>query len=540
MIETGNELLDKFVTLGEALILIFVFVQICIKLSWQGHPFYHDPGSPKVVPYYIPFIGSSLSFWGDMVGFLTKWSKYYKSDIFSTFMGGKPFICVMDPLAAAHLVSGRIQELSWVEAKYRMMKNGLGGSHDAAHDWITTADLKNEHAIVEKHLLSGENLNKVMLHYQQILEKDIFPKLMNSTTNGSTGGEWTQGKLLDIVGKAIYYATIESVFGYRSLKNGDDYDTTMIFERRFPHFTGMNSQFMQSLDSKHFNARETHVKKMKDIFQKILSPTYEPPDDEADFFSDLIRDYGKFAHNKMELNDIARFHYLFFVASYYNTIPAGFWSVFQMLLDKNALEACRKEVLEVKAAKLQKGDKSEYLTLEELDSMDILDSLVTEATRLRSTTKMLRLRYAGKDFNLKLPLPISGETKQFFVKKGTYFIFCNNFLHRDPEIFQDPDEFKYNRFAKDSKTGKKPVFSKNGKRIHRPVDAFGGGLTMCPGRRFAVAEIKAIIAYFVTNYEFRWPEDKAPQPPVDNVGIVNTGMPIGDVDFEYRRIKKSE
>lgn len=193
---------------------------------------------------------------------------------------------------AAHLVSGRIQELSWVEAKYRMMKNGLGGSHDAAHDWITTADLKNEHAIVEKHLLSGENLNKVMLHYQQILEKDIFPKLM--TNSGSTGGEWTQGKLLDIVGKAIYYATIESVFGYRSLKNGNDYDTTMIFERRFPHFTGMNSQFMQSLDSKYFNARETHVKKMKDIFQKILSPTYEPADEEADFFSDLIRDYGMF------------------------------------------------------------------------------------------------------------------------------------------------------------------------------------------------------------------------------------------------------
>lgn len=104
MIETGNELLDKFVTLGEALILIFVFVQICIKLSWQGHPFYHDPGSPKVVPYYIPFIGSSLSFWGDMVGFLNKWSKYYKSDIFSTFMGGKPFICVMDPLAGMFYV----------------------------------------------------------------------------------------------------------------------------------------------------------------------------------------------------------------------------------------------------------------------------------------------------------------------------------------------------------------------------------------------------------------------------------------------------
>ena len=535
--EESKDGVSSYIYYVQMFSLFLLFIVIHRKISWRNHPFYHDSRAPPVVPYFIPFLGIAGSFWSDMIGFFNYYSKKYDSDIFGGYMGGKPFYFVTDSLASAHLVSGRISSLSWVEAKYRMMKNGLGGSHEAAHTWITQADLKNEHAIVEKHMLNGENLNKTLFHYQEVLEHDIVPNLMKIEKEN----EWKRDGLMNIVGKAIYYATIDTVFGYKSLRNDADYNITMIFERRFPIFTGMSSQLLQMRDYKGYSARETHIKKMKDIFAKILSPSFEPADKNDDFFSALVKEYGQLSYEKMDLEDIARFHYLFFVASYFNTIPAGFWAIFEMLRDPKALEACKKEVYNAKAKKEKDISESKhddesggYFTLAELDNMDILESLITEGMRLRSTAKMLRLRYSNEDFHLKLPLPLSGKTVEFDVKKGTYFVSCPTIMHRDPEIFEDPMTFKYDRFAKDE-NGKAPVFKKNGKRLHRPVDAFGGGLTMCPGRRFAVTEIKSLIATLLLNYDMRWVDGKVPEPPVDTKGIVNTGMPTHDIQFEFRK-----
>jgi len=536
-IENSSSMVLFFQIAGIVLLLVWAHR----KISWINHPFYHDPGAPPVVPYFIPIIGVTFSFWTDMLGFFQYWLKKYDTDIFGGYMGGKPYYFVNDYLAAAHLVSGRISSLSWVEAKYRMLTNGLGGSHDAAHKWITEADLKHEHAIVEKHLLNGENLNQTLFQYQKVLKHEILPDLMSPHKEG----QWGKGGVMTIVGRAIYYATIDTVFGYKSLKNKKDYDITMIFERRFPIFTGMGSKLLQMRDHKGYSARETHVKKMKNIFLNLLSPSSsdnDDYDDYDDFFSDLVKEYGEFAHKTMNTDDIARFHYLFFCASYFNTIPACFWAVFEMLRDPKALEACTKEVFAAKAAKTKADvesnhhpeSKDDFFTLSELDNLDILESLVTEAMRLRSTSKMIRLRYSNEDFRLKLPLPLSGKTAEFNVKKGTYFVSCPTLMHRDPALFEDPMTFKFDRFAKDAK-GRLPIFTKSGKRIHRPVDAFGGGLTMCPGRRFAVTEIKSLIATMILEYELRWPDGKVPSPPIDTWGIVNTGMPTHDVEFEFRK-----
>ena len=536
-VEVPKSFFSSFLYFEISISFLFL-VLIARKISWRRHPFYHDSQAPPVVPYYIPFFGVTASFWTDMLGFFRKWRKNYETDIFGGYMGGKPFYFICDPLASAHLVSGRISSLSWVEAKYRMLKNGLGGSHEAAHTWITRADLKTEHSVVEKYLQNGTNLNNAVFKYQEVLENDILPNLMKIEKEG----EWQKGGMMNIIGKSIFYGNIDTMFGYKSLRNDVDYEITMIFERRFPIFTGISFQLVQMRDWKGYSARENHIKKMKGIFSKLLNPSYSPSSKDDDFFSDLVREYGELAYKNMELDDIARFHYLFFVASYFNTIPAGFWAVFEMLRDPKAYEACRKEVFAAKIAKEKEiestGDASnnKYFTLDDLEKMDVLESLIMEAMRLRSTTKTLRLRYANEDFHLKLPLPLSGKVAEFDVKKGTYFVSCPTLMHQDPDIFEDPLTFKFDRFAKNA-DGKSPVFTKNGKRIHRPVDAFGGGLTMCPGRKFATAAIKSVIVDLILNYDLRFPDEKIPDPPLDKWGIVNTGMPVHDVVFEFRKRK---
>jgi len=212
-----------------------------------------------------------------------------------------------------------------------------------------------------------------------------------------------------------------------------------------------------------------------------------------------------------------------------------------MMANKNAFEAVKREIKNICERKLnaeydEGENKSEYstrkfFTLEELEEMECLDSIISETLRLRSTNKMLRVRHATEDFRIKLNMPLSKKLHQFDVKKGTYFISCPTLMHRDPEIFEDPITFKWDRFMR-GPDGKPPVFSKNGRTILRPVDAFGGGATLCPGRRFARTEIKALIASIIINYDVRFPNKKIPVAPIDHKTIVNSGMPLHDVEVE--------
>lgn len=248
--------------------------------------------------------------------------------------------------------------------------------------------------------------------------------------------------------------------------------------------------------------------------------------------------------DRMSHDDLNRYRYLYFAAAFMNTVPAGFWAFFELMANKDAFNAVKREVSNIYERKenpeYDEGDNNSkystrnYLTLEELEEMECLDSVISETLRLRSTNKMLRVRYATEDFRVKLSLPVSKELHEFDVKKGTYFVSCPTLMHRDPDIFEDPLTFKWDRFMK-GPDGKSPVFTKNGRRIHRPVDAFGGGATLCPGRRFARTEIKALIASLLVNYDVRFPDDKIPVAPIDHKTIVNSGMPLRDVEIEIRK-----
>merc|ERR1712154_128173 len=70
-------------------------------------------------------------------------------------------------------------------------------------------------------------------------------------------------------------------------------------------------------------------------------------------------------------------------------------------------------------------------------------------------------------------------------------------LHMDETVFENPTSFQYDRFLPNK------VFTKqDGKVLSNPVRAFGGGTTMCPGRKFARIEIKAFVAELLYRYEF--------------------------------------
>ncbi|KAH9827353.1 Cytochrome-P450 [Teratosphaeria destructans] len=136
------------------------------------------------------------------------------------------------------------------------------------------------------------------------------------------------------------------------------------------------------------------------------------------------------------------------------------------------------------------------LTKEALDRMTRLDSFLRECARLQPIGVLGSARKVNKDFVFK-----DGT----LVPKG-YLIAANQAaLH---ESFTDPvfDGFRYCRQA-DATGGKQPqVVSTSTQYL-----AFGHGRHACPGRFFAVAEMKTILALMILRYDMKLIPGTAPQ-----------------------------
>lgn len=85
-------------------------------------------------------------------------------------------------------------------------------------------------------------------------------------------------------------------------------------------------------------------------------------------------------------------------------------------------------------------------------------------------------------------------------------------ISRDPEIFDDPEEFNGWRFY-DKRTSAKSEAHRHQFATLGPESlAFGFGKTACPGRFFAGAQIKAVLANIILNYDISFPGEQTKRP----------------------------
>jgi cytochrome P450 len=119
----------------------------------------------------------------------------------------------------------------------------------------------------------------------------------------------------------------------------------------------------------------------------------------------------------------------------------------------------------------------------------------------------------------------------------------------DPALYPEPGKYKGFRFhdqasdAANTKTNGVATCDNKDKKAssvayaasHPTSMAFGYGRHACPGRFFASAEIKAIMVYFLSNYDFKFPEGKPTRPPSMVVETQNLPNHMGHIMFKRRK-----
>ncbi|KAE9390439.1 cytochrome P450 [Gymnopus androsaceus JB14] len=121
-----------------------------------------------------------------------------------------------------------------------------------------------------------------------------------------------------------------------------------------------------------------------------------------------------------------------------------------------------------------------------MGKMRKLDSFVKETQRLSGLSGLTMSRLALKDFTFS-----NGTV----IPAGTIINVASHGMHHDDAVYEDPDALKAFRFS--------DMRVKDGESIkHQMITAdpsylvFGAGRHMCPGRFFAVNELKALLGHF--------------------------------------------
>ena len=126
-------------------------------------------------------------------------------------------------------------------------------------------------------------------------------------------------------------------------------------------------------------------------------------------------------------------------------------------------------------------DDNIILTLDKIKSLKYLECCIKEGLRLFPSVPFIGRR-SHEDLKLN----------GYHIPKGTIIFVYIYMLHRDPDVFPDPEKFDPDRFLQENAAGRHPF----------AFVPFSAGPRNCIGQRFAMSELKVVLAYLLRYFRF--------------------------------------
>uniref|UniRef100_A0A8C9PAM8 Prostacyclin synthase n=1 Tax=Spermophilus dauricus TaxID=99837 RepID=A0A8C9PAM8_SPEDA len=168
------------------------------------------------------------------------------------------------------------------------------------------------------------------------------------------------------------------------------------------------------------------------------------------------------------------------------------WLLLFLLKNPEALAAVRGELERVLWRAEQPVSQMTTLPQKVLDNMPVLDSVLDETLRLTAAP------FITREVVVDMAVPMA-DGREFSLRRGDRLLLFP-FLspQRDPDIYPDPETFKYDRFL-NADGSEKRDFYKDGKRLKHPSVPWGAGHNQCLGRGYAACSIKQFVVLVLTH-----------------------------------------
>uniref|UniRef100_A0A8C9ARN9 Cholesterol 7-alpha-monooxygenase n=1 Tax=Prolemur simus TaxID=1328070 RepID=A0A8C9ARN9_PROSS len=471
-------------------------------------------GEPPLENGLIPFLGCALQFGANPLEFLRANQRKH-GHVFTCKLMGNYVHFITNPLSY-HKVLCHGKYFDWKKFHFATSAKAFGHRSIDPSDGNTSENINDTFT----RTLQGDALNSLadtmMENLQLILRPPVFAE--------SRVAAWVTEGMYSFCYRVMFEAGYLTLFGRDPARQDsqrahilNNLDNFKLFDKVFPALVaGLPIRMFQTAH----RARERLAEGLRHENLR-----------QRDGVSDLVG-------LRMLLNDTAstfddaekaKTHLAILWASQANTIPATFWSLFQMIRNPEAMKAATEEVnktLENAGQKISFEGSLICLNRMQLNDLPVLDSIIKESLRLSSAS--LNIRTAKEDFTLHL------EDGSYNIRKDDIIALYPQLMHLDPEIYPDPLTFKYDRYL-DENGKTKTTFYSNGLKLKYYYMPFGSGATICPGRLFAVYEIKQFLILMLSYFELELVDNHVKCPPLDQsragLGIL---PPLNDIEFKYK------
>ncbi|XP_035525889.1 cytochrome P450 7B1-like [Morone saxatilis] len=467
---------------------------------------------PPLIKGWIPYIGKALEFGRDAYSFLEEQKKKF-GDIFTVHIAGKYMTFIMNPLMYPSIIKhGRQLDFHELSDKVAPLVFGyppvMSRNSPGLHDEI----------IRTFQLLQGDNLTalteSMMGNLMLVFRQDHLAE-----RPGEEDG-WKSSSMYEFCNSVMFEATFLTIYGKPA--SASRHSEMRTLREDFVRFDSMFPLLIAQVPIRLLRQTKVIREKLINYFlphrMSCWSNTSHFIKRRSELLDqyDTLRDVDKAAH-----------HFAILWASVGNTIPASFWAMYYLVSHPEALEVVRQEVLHVLNLSGVEFNRDEDVTLsrEQLDKLLYLESTINESLRLSSAS--MNMRVAQEDFSLRLD-----SERSVAIRKGDIIALYPQSLHMDPEIYEEPQTFRLDRYIQDGR--EKTDFYKDGQKLKYYRMPFGSGSSMCPGRYFAVNEIKQFLCLLLLYFDLQLEEGQS-RVTVDSgragLGIL---LPSTDVRFRYR------
>ncbi|KAJ8336496.1 hypothetical protein SKAU_G00377160 [Synaphobranchus kaupii] len=481
------------------------------------------PGEPPIENGLIPYLGCALQFGANPLEFLQSRQKKH-GHIFTCKIAGEYVHFLCDPFSY-HTVIRQGRHLDWKKFHFEASVKAFGhDSMDPNHGYTT----ENLHQTFLK-TLQGDALLSLI----ENMMKNLQDVLLQPSSSPTPSEDWEVDGIFAFCYKVMFESGYLTLFGNELNVQEDQRQARQEAQKalvlnaleNFKEFDKIFPALVAGLPIHVFMSGHSAREKLaKTMMAEELS--------KRENMSDLISLRMVLNDTLSTFNDLgkARTHVALLWASQANTLPATFWTLFYIIRSPEAMKAATKEVENILESSGQRPDPhGPHLTLtrEQLDNLPVLDSIIKEAMRLSSAS--LNVRVAKENFLLHLD-----NKESYHIRKDDIIALYPQMLHFDPEIYEDPLTYKYDRYL-DENGQEKTNFYRGGRKLRYYYMPFGSGVTKCPGRFFAIHEIKQFLFLLLAHFHMEPLDSQVSVPPLDQsrvgLGIL---QPTYDVDFRYR------
>ncbi|PBK76529.1 cytochrome P450 [Armillaria solidipes] len=446
------------------------------------------------VPYIIPWLGSAISMGETPDAFFADCTARF-GPIFRVVTAGKKmtFITSSNLIGAVYR---NVKTFEYTPIRKAMAKTVFELSHDAVYSGF----MQQEYIPIHHRLLSQTAIPVLLSRYAELAEKSIIESLTTRTAKG-------KARLSEFILSASYDAAAHAFFGTK-FPVKETYPAFRVFDKKFHLVAGEMPYFLVK------DARKAWDDLVDIIDRKYLS---QGPHEDAYELIDWISTHAEEAG--WSRKDVAISLGVELWALEANAIMVAFWVIALSLQQHPDGLGLAPLIDEIDKARPANPENNDWIISA---SMPLLVSTIKEA--LRVSTSAFSIRRVAKD------TVFAG----YELKKNSEVVCVTRAVHMDEEIHEDAHRFIPDRYLKID-AGQR--LFKDGKEIRDHTMPFGGGVSICEGRHFAVSELKILLTLLLTHATIEIDSEMGPQPTVelcmDRMGV-GAMPPRGDLNVVIR------